>query len=221
LNRGPAWKFARALKAQGKLLRAKQRWYQRNRHNETVPVNLFDIEKVTVGNYTYGPLHVIDGNGPSRLAIGSYCSIAASVAFILNGEHPTQTLTTFPLRAFVLHNREVALTRGDIIVDDDVWIGHAAIILSGVRIGRGSVVAAGAVVTSDVDPYTIVAGVPAKPVNVRFEKAVIERLKGIDLTKLQPPFVSSHLALLENTLDEAAIRELEQLIGQPCPTVDR
>jgi serine acetyltransferase len=64
--------------------------------------------------------------------------------------------------------------RSELIVEDDVWIGYGAVVLSGVTVGRGAIVAAGSVVAHDVDPYAIVAGVPARPVGRRFSESEIE-----------------------------------------------
>ena len=69
--------------------------------------------------------------------------------------------------------------KGDIVVGNDVWIGYEAVILAGVTIGDGAVVGARAVVTRDVPPYTIVGGVPAKPIRRRFDGGVIERLSAL------------------------------------------
>ena len=77
-----------------------------------------------------------------------------------------------------------ATSKGNIIIEDDVWIGYGATILSGVRIGRGAVVAAGTIVHSDIPPYAIVAGIPAKIVKFRFEKSIIKELMLMDFEKL-------------------------------------
>lgn len=210
-----ARKTVRDLRERVTLARQKLRWYQQNSHNDTTVENLFDINKVTVGRYTYGPLHVIDGKGTARLTIGSFCSIATGVTFILNGEHPTQALTTFPLRTFVLGKQEVAFTRGDICVDDDVWIGHGATIMSGVRLGQGSIVAAGAVVTRNVVPYAIVAGVPARVIGERFSSETAESLSSLDLSAINKKIVETHLEVLERPigLSEHSISQLRQILG--------
>ncbi len=75
------------------------------------------------------------------------------------------------------HFEEDVEIKGDIIIGEDVWIGSNAVILSGVNIVRGAVIAAGSVVTKDVQPYSIVAGVPAKPIKVRFSETGIRRLE--------------------------------------------
>lgn len=147
---------------------------------------------IVVGDYTYyddprGPEHFeanvlyhFDFNR-DRLVIGKYCSIAAEVRFIMNGgNHPTTWLTTFPFPIFG-HGWEVAMpdtwpTRGDTIVGNDVWLGYAATIMPGVRIGDGAIVAAGSVVTRDVPPYAIVGGNPAVLIRYRFPDDVIGRL---------------------------------------------
>lgn len=86
-----------------------------------------------------------------------------------------------------------AFSKGDIIVDDDVWIGYGATIMSGVHIGQGAVVAAGAVVTKDVPPYAIVGGVPAKVIKYRFEPEMIEELLKVDYSKLTKEDIEKHI----------------------------
>ena len=103
--------------------------------------------------------------------IGNYISIAQNVHFLLDVEHFANHISTYPFKVKLLHSQKSeSFSKGDIIIDDDVWIGYGATILSGVRIGQGAVVATGAVVTSDVPPYAIVGGVPAKVIKYRNEK---------------------------------------------------
>ena len=82
--------------------------------------------------------------------------------------------------------------KGDIIVNDDVWIGDSALILSGVEIGQGAVIAAGAVVTEDVPPYAVVGGVPARVIKYRFTDDVIKELVKIDYAKVDRKFIELH-----------------------------
>jgi virginiamycin A acetyltransferase len=150
---------------------------------------------IEVGDYTYyddprGPdqfesnvLYHFDFVG-DRLVIGRFCSIAAEVRFIMNGgNHPTDWLTTYPFPVFG-NGWEAAMppswpSRGDTLVGHDVWIGYGAVIMPGVKIGNGAIVATASVVTRDVPPYAIVGGNPASIIRYRFDEATIARLEAI------------------------------------------
>jgi virginiamycin A acetyltransferase len=118
-----------------------------------------------------------------RLIIGKFCQIAAGVEFIMNGaNHKMNGVSTFPF--YILEHWDMAAPplpefplKGDTVVGNDVWIGQNATILPGVRIGNGVIVGAGSVLGSDVDPYTIVAGNPARPVRKRFDDELIALLE--------------------------------------------
>jgi virginiamycin A acetyltransferase len=122
--------------------------------------------------------------GPERLVIGRYCVLATGIRFLMAGSnHPTAGVSTFPFAIFggiwAEQTLDIVMTvpsRGDTIVGNDVWIGYDAMVMPGVRIGDGAIVAAGAVVTKDVPPYGIVAGNPARLVRTRFDAAEVERL---------------------------------------------
>ena len=123
---------------------------KRNRHNRTFAARNFQIDRVTVGRHSYGMLDVrtfCDEAG-EKLEIGNYVSIAENVVFILGGQHQIKTITTFPLKAYFtrVDNIMDSMSKGPIIVEDEVWIGTCALILSGVKIGKGSIIGAGAVV---------------------------------------------------------------------------
>lgn len=157
---------------------------------------------MTVGKYTYGGLRVINYNENERLRIGSYCSIAQEVTFILNADHRTDTISTFPFKVKVLGESLEGTSKGDIIVADDVWIGYRATILSGVHIGQGAVIAAGAVVTKDVPPYAIVGGVPARVIKYRFPEEMVGELMRIDYSKLTEEMVREHIEDLYSALKD-------------------
>ncbi|WP_433854462.1 CatB-related O-acetyltransferase [Streptomyces kronopolitis] len=150
--------------------------------------------KIVVGEYTYYDdpdsatdfehRNVLYAYGPERLVIGKYCAIAAGTRFLMAGaEHPTMGASTFPFTMFGGRWAEQTLdivtampSRGDTVVGNDVWFGHQVTVMPGVRIGDGAIIAAGAVVTTDVAPYTIVGGNPARPIRQRFAEVDIQRL---------------------------------------------
>ena len=119
-----------------------------------------------------------------RLTIGKFCSIACGAKFLFNSaNHTLGSLSTYPFPIFFeewgLPVEDIPRAwdnKGDIVIGNDVWIGYEAVILAGVTVGDGAVVGTRAVVTKDVPPYTIVGGVPAKPIRKRFSEAVIDRL---------------------------------------------
>lgn len=119
-----------------------------------------------------------------RLIIGKFCSIACGVKFIFtSANHKLDSLSTYPFPLFFeeweLDKKNVTDSwdnKGDIVIGNDVWIGYEAVVMQGVKIGDGAIIGARAVVTKDVPPYTIVGGVPAKPIRKRFSDDVISRL---------------------------------------------
>lgn len=119
-----------------------------------------------------------------RLVIGKFCSIACGAKFIFtSANHKLGSLSTYPFPLFFeeweLDKSNVTDAwdnKGDIVIGNDVWIGYEAVIMPGVTIGDGAIVGTRAVVTKDVPPYTIVGGVPAKPIRKRVSDEVIARL---------------------------------------------
>ena len=119
-----------------------------------------------------------------KLQIGKFCSIACGAKFLFNSaNHTLSSLSTYPFPLFFeewgLKKKDVTNAwdnKGDIIIGNDVWIGYEAVILAGVTIGDGAIIGTRAVVTKDVPPYTIVGGVPAKPIKKRFSEETISAL---------------------------------------------
>ena len=137
---------------------------------------------VYVDPTSYGPFHVAHylGDPPNEIRVGRYCSIAGGVKFFIGGNHRPDWASTFPFR-FVLGLPQAGedghpASKGPILVGNDVWIGENAVILSGVTIGDGAVVATESVVTRDVRPYAIVAGNPAREVRRRFPDDQVDEL---------------------------------------------
>lgn len=160
-------------------------WRRLNSHNDTYCKNIFPFELVSVGKNTYGPIEIrYWGAQEEQLEIGSYVSISENVKFILGGNHNVDTFTNYPLKVKILKEEKEAKTKGKIIVKDDVWIGMDSLILSGVTIGQGAVIAAGSVVTKSVEPYCLVGGNPAKVIRKRFSEEIINKMLEIDFSKL-------------------------------------
>ncbi len=192
----------------------KKAWRAKNPHNTTMAVSQFDISSVTVGTGTYGPVNVLNFGRKEKLTIGSYCSIAPQVMFILNADHYTDTLSTYPFKVKTCGQEMEGLSKGDITVGDDVWLGCRATVLSGVSIGQGAVVAAGAVVTKDVPPYAIVGGVPARVLKYRFSDKLIQKLVKVDYSKLTPEIIKNNLTPLYTKLTEENADDIISKLGQ-------
>lgn len=119
-----------------------------------------------------------------QLKIGKFCSIACGAKFLFtSANHTLHSLSTYPFPIFfeewgldVKNITSAWDNKGDIIIGNDVWIGFEAVILSGVTIGDGAIIGTRAVVTKDVPPYTVVGGIPAKPIRKRFSDKVISEL---------------------------------------------
>lgn len=148
-----------------------------------IPVLQSQDPRVTVGRFTYGQPQLKLWDASERIVIGAFCSIADEVTILGGGEHKLEWVTTYPLRIALgdaLAGRDGhPATKGPTVIGNDVWLGHGATILSGVRIGDGAAVGAGAVVASDVAPYQVVAGNPARVVRSRFPAAQAEALLAI------------------------------------------
>ena len=136
-----------------------------------------------------------------RLIIGKFCSIACGAKFLFNcANHALKSLSTYTFPLFYeewgLEKSNVAAAwdnKGDIVVGNDVWIGYEAVIMAGVHIGNGAIIAARAVVTKDVPPYTIVGGVPARPIRKRFDEATIQQLESLQWWNWTPQQLRQHM----------------------------
>ena len=151
-----------------------------------------------------------------KLIIGKFCQIASGVEFVMNGaNHQMNAVSTFPF--YTLEGWEQnppsqndLPIKGDTIIGNDVWIGQNATILPGVHIGDGAIIGANSVVGSNVDPYTIVAGNPAKPIRKRFDDELInimEKLKWWDksieeINSLIPLLTSGDLVRVKEELSK-------------------
>lgn len=172
--------------------------YPRTSDTQTVYLkNVITNPDIEIGDYTmyndfyHDPMDFQKNNvlyhypiNHDRLIIGKFCSIACGAKFIFtSANHSLKSLSTYPFPIFfeewdldVTNITNAWDNKGDIIIGNDVWIGYEAIILSGVTIGDGAIIGTRAVVTKDVPPYTIVGGVPAKPIRKRFDDKTIAKL---------------------------------------------
>jgi len=181
---------------------------------------LADLPNVEVGDYTYyddpaGPERFRDNilyHFPfvgDRLVIGRYCAIAAGTRFIMNGaNHAMGGVSTYPFAAFgqgwdVVPMSEMSFpNKGDTVVGHDVWMGYESLVMPGVRIGCGAVVAARSVVASDVPPYAVVAGNPARVVKMRFPEETVTALLLLRWWDWEPERVTRAIpAIVKGDLD--------------------
>jgi len=135
-----------------------------------------------IGEGTYGWPEILYYDAGATLKIGNYCSIAPGVKILLGGEHHMEYVTTYPFSLLLNEARNLPgypYSKGDVIIGNDVWVGQDAMILSGIRIGDGAVIAARSVVTRDVAPYSVVVGAPARHIKFRFSQDTIDALLGI------------------------------------------
>jgi acetyltransferase-like isoleucine patch superfamily enzyme len=172
--------------------------------------------KVTIGRHSYGIPTVKEfPHNDARLSIGSFCSIAGDVTILLGGNHPTDRVTTFPLRTQLQMPTDGSdgfpSSKGDVVIGHDAWIAQGATILSGVEIGVGAVVAAGSVVTRDVPPYTIVAGVPAAPVRQRFDDEIVAELLAIKWWDWPDAMIEQNVDVLSSAPTVEVLRQLREV----------
>lgn len=183
--------------------------------------NFVKSPNISVGDYSYydDPVdpegferNVLYNYGTDKLIIGKFCAIATNVKFIMNGaNHKIDGISTYPFPVFG-NGWEKSIdkimglpSRGDTIIGNDVWIGYEAVVMPGVNIGDGAVIAAKSVVVSDVPPYTIFGGNPAQKIKQRFSDAEIKILQEIQwwnwdiekITRNIPLIIEGDISALE------------------------
>jgi acetyltransferase-like isoleucine patch superfamily enzyme len=176
------------LKSIERFIRQKiiKRGKKKTREDKCFQINTKFTEKYpdyNIGVGTYGMPLVHDWNEGTTLDIGSYGSIASNVQIFLGGHHRVDWVTTFPFPAFLSEHEDItdySVTSGDVNIGSDVWLCSNSIILSGVSIGHGAVVANAAIVTKNVEPYSIVGGNPAVHLKYRFSAPIRERLLAVE-----------------------------------------
>ena len=176
-------------------------------------INVGDFSYIADSDFESHVTHHYEWNN-DKLIIGKFCQIASGVEFVMNGaNHQMNAVSTFPF--YTLEGWEQTPPtqndlpiKGDTIIGNDVWIGQNATILPGVNIGDGAIIGANSVVGSDIEPYTIVVGNPARPIKKRFDEELInimEELKWWDksieeINNLIPLLTSSDLKKVKEEL---------------------
>ena len=153
-----------------------------------------------------------------KLIIGKFCQIASGVEFVMNGaNHQMNAVSTFPF--YTLEGWEQTPPaqndlpiKGDTIIGNDVWIGQNATILPGVHIGDGAIIGANSVVGSDIEPYTIVVGNPAKPIRKRFDDELIDIMENLKWWDKSIEEINDLIPLLTNSNLEYVKEELKKLL---------
>lgn len=199
--------------------------YPRSGDKETVYLkNVVSGANIEIGDYTiyndfvHDPrdfersnvLYHYPVNG-DRLKIGKFCSIACGAKFLFtSGNHSLRSLSTYTFPIFFeewgLDAKDICSAwdnKGDIVLGNDVWVGYEAVIMSGVTIGNGAIIGTRAVVTKDVPPYTIVGGVPAKPIRKRFDDDTIRALENLRWWDWEREKIARSIVAIQNgRLDE-------------------
>lgn len=165
---------------------------------------LNDRDDVIIGDFTYGNPKVRTGGNMAKCIIGKFCCIADGVSIQLISDHHPEWISTYDLSVLLsesnfenAYNRETCIVKGDVVIGNNVWIGERSIILPGVTIGNGAIIAAGAVVTKSIPPYTIAGGVPARCIRKRFSNEDISALNKVQWWNWSENKILSGLKFIE------------------------
>jgi virginiamycin A acetyltransferase len=191
------------------------RWLQRHEHESRALRQMFaERFQVEVGLYSYGCFD--RWRVPPRTRIGRYCSFAKT-ARILDANHPIEALTTHPF----LYEAKFGVVAADRIdppwleIGDDVWIGHNATITPGCKsIGRGAIIGAGAVVTRDVAPYAVMAGLPARMLRSRFGTETIAAIEASQWWQLDRVALRELVARAPETVFHPSVANLSAIAAR-------
>lgn len=196
--------------------------------------NVITAPNIIVGDYTYYD-HPTDPtsfernnvlfNWPEfgdRLIIGKFCALASGVTFIMGpANHRISSISTYPFNVFGgawAENTPPHLSqlpfKGDIVVGNDVWIGRDSVIMPGVHIGDGAIVAAHSVVASDVAPYTLAGGNPARMIRRRFDEELISMLLELQWWDFEPEELVAFLPALCDSDLEAVRAEIKRRLNR-------
>ena len=159
-------------------------------------------DRVIVGDFTYGRPDILFHEAESKVIIGKFCSIGQNVTIMIGGNHRYDLGSSYPFCVFMKefsHLDGFCAPKGNVVIGNDVWIGNDVKIMAGVTIGDGCVIAANAVVTKDVMPYTVVGGVPAKKIKDRFAHDIVEKMMEIKWWDWDDELLYHAIPLLQKT----------------------
>ena len=165
---------------------------------------------IIIGEYTYGNPKIHIWTNKYKVVIGKFCSFANNINIIVDGNHRSDWISTYPFSRYfedLEENPGHPIVKGDIIIGNDVWIGRDVLILPGVNIGDGAVIGAGSVVTKNVEDYEIVAGNPANHIRYRFNQKQINALKTIKWWNWSIKKIKLNINLKESTQIDKFIEE--------------
>jgi len=173
--------------------------------------------------FNYGTMRVIQTGEGAEAKIGSFCSIAEGGRIMLGGHHRMDYATTFPFgiqypETFGNGGYVCVQNRGNVVIGNDVWIGDNVVIMAGVTVGDGAVLGCNAIVTKDVEPYSIVAGNPAKFIRYRFSPEVIEQLLDIAWWHLPVDIIKLLVPYLMSPDVEDNLPKIKEIIREHMPT---
>ncbi len=191
-----------------------------------VKPTLISCPNIKVGEYTYFDgqnfqnhvTHHYDFIG-DKLIIGKFCQIGRGVEFIMNGaNHQMNSASTYPFYIFKGWKQDPPLKvdlpyKGDTVIGNDVWIGQNVTFLPGVHVGDGCIIGANAVVASDISPYSVVVGNPAKAIRKRFDDEMITLLEKLEWWNKTPNQIQKILPILSSGDIEYARDEIKRIIG--------
>lgn len=185
-----------------------EQFRKKNKNNELNFDTFNSLENVEVGDYSYGTINLHDFKDGSKFKVGRFCSFGSNTFICLGGEHDYKTISTYPFESKISDHKITSFSKGDILIEDDVWVGLNVTILSGVKIGQGAIIAAGSVVTKDVEPYSICGGVPARLIKKRFSDSIIEKLKKVDYSKLNKEKIVKYRNELRTIITEENVDKI-------------
>jgi chloramphenicol O-acetyltransferase type B len=164
-----------------------------------------------IGRGCYGPLQIKSfGADGESVTIGNFCSFAEETAILVGADHRHDWVSTYPFTVFdprAAHIPGHPAPSEGVRIGSDVWMGFRSIVLDGVTVGDGAVIAAGAVVTKDVRPYAIVGGCPARELGRRFTDEIIDSLLEIAWWEWSDGEIAEHFDhLLSNDINQFIAR---------------